>query len=385
MGSSKPSAIQSMVKTSHSYDVVIVGGGPCGLATALRLVRNAFRVAVIEKGSYLQPRIGEHLPSSAMSVLQELGISDICNDATGHLRCSGVVSWWGNENTPHELNYFYHPFGHGLNLSRPHFDRQFADHVRQHDAVILEHAKVQQQRLTSAGWFIDISTEEGRHCVEAQFVIDASGKSANFSRMQASHIIALDAQIALIRHYQGCVGPGDDRTDHILIESCEIGWWYFAPLDDNRGVCMLITDPDLIDLRKHSINDSWRAALDNTHAIAPMLRSFAAMTEPVVCSARSQRLDHFFGERWLAIGDAAMAFDPLSSQGIIKGLRQGWKAGQIISKYLAGETAAIAHFSQDLEAIFSEYVITRSGYYATEQRWADSLFWRRRHPSVCKC
>ena len=86
-----------------------------------------------------------------------------------------------------------------------------------------------------------------------------------------------------------------------------------------------------------------------------------------------------------AIGDAAMAFDPLSSQGIIKGLRQGWKAGQIVSKYLAGETAAIAHFSQDLEAIFSEYVTTRSGYYATEQRWADSLFWRRRHPSVCRC
>jgi len=65
-------------------------------------------------------------------------------------------------------------------------------------------------------------------------------------------------------------------------------------------------------------------------------------------------------------------------------LRHGWMAGQVVIRYLSGETAAIAHFSQDLEAIFSEYIATRAGYYATEQRWADSLFWRRRHTSTGK-
>ncbi|MCC7091746.1 MAG: FAD-dependent monooxygenase [Nitrosomonas sp.] len=373
-----------MIKSSHSYDVVVVGGGPCGLAASLRLANNGLRVALIEKGSYHQPRVGEHLPASAMGVLQELGISAICSDATSHLHCAGVVSWWGNEHTPHELDYFYHPFGHGLNLTRPQFDRQFADHVRRQGTLILEHAKIQQLSWTGAAWRIDIVTEEVRCCMETQFVLDASGKSASIARTQASHIIAWDAQIALIRNYHSCAGPINDRTTHIVIEPCEIGWWYFAPLADGQGVCMFITDPDLIDLRKHSIENSWRVVLGKTRAVAPILQSFATMSKPVVCSARSQRLDHFFSDRWLAIGDAAMAFDPLSSQGITKGLRHGWMAGQVVIRYLSGETAAIAHFSQDLEAIFSEYIATRAGYYATEQRWADSLFWRRRHTSTGK-
>ena len=371
-----------MVKLNSSYDVIVVGGGPCGLAAALHLAKNGLRVAVIEKGSYHQPRVGEHLPASAMGVLQELGISTITGNATDHLRCSGMVSWWGNDDAPHEWNYFYHPFGHGLNLSRPQFDRQLADHVRQQGVVIFDYAKIQQSNRTAAGWIIDISSAEGHRCLETSFVLDASGKSASFARMQAGHIDAWDAQIALTRRYQGCAELNPSRNTHIVIESCEIGWWYFAPLAAGQGICMLITDPDLIDLKKHSIDDSWRVAVAKTRAIAPMLQSFTAICEPVVCSARSQRLDRFFGDRWLAIGDAAMAFDPLSSQGITKGLRHGWMAGQAVTRYLAGEAAAIAHFSQDLEAIFSEYVNTRAGYYATEQRWADSLFWRRRHSAA---
>ncbi len=368
-----------MGKASNAYDVVVIGGGPCGLAVALGLVKNGLSVAIIERGSYNQKRIGEHLPASALGVFQELGVPAALVDDKEHLHCAGVVSWWGNDDSPHIVNYFFHPFEHGVNLSRPKFDRAFADYVRRMGVVIFDNAKIQKSSQNNGSWHIAIADGKNNDRLQALFVVDAGGKSASFSRMQGSRIVAFESQLAVIRYYTACALPPSTRENHVVIESCDIGWWYFAPLSGGDGVCMLVTDPDLIDLRKHSIDLSWHSRLEKTRAIAQSLHPFTAASDISVCSARTQRLDRFHGENWLAIGDAAMAFDPLSSHGITKGLRHGWMAGKAVSHYIRGDNFAIHRFCQDLEHIFSEYLSTRAGYYATEQRWADSLFWRRRH------
>ena len=368
-----------MVRASNSYDVVVIGGGPCGLAVALSLVKNGLSAAIIEKGSYNQKPVGEHLPASALGVLQELGAPAALVDGKEHLHCAGVVSWWGNDDSPHIVNYFFHPFGHGVNLSRPKFDQDFADYARQIGVVIFENAKIQKSSPNTGSWQIDISHGKNKDCLEALFVVDASGKSASFSRMQGSRIVVFESQLAVIRYYTECTLPASNRENHVVIESCDIGWWYFAPLCGGDCVCMLVTDPDLIDLRKHTIDMSWHSKLEKTRAIAQSIHPFTATSDISVCSARTQRLDRFHGEGWLAIGDAAMAFDPLSSHGITKGLRHGWMAGRAVSKHIAGDTFAIHRFCHDLENIFCEYLSTRVAYYATKQRWADSLFWRRRH------
>lgn len=368
-----------MVKASNSYDVVVIGGGPCGLAVALSLVKNGLSAAIIEKGSYNQKPVGEHLPASALGVLQELGVPAALVDDKEHLHCAGVVSWWGNDDSPHIVNYFFHPFGHGVNLSRPKFDQDFADYARQIGVVIFENAKIHKSSPNPVSWQIDITHEKNSECLQALFVVDASGKSASFSRTQGSRVVVFESQLAVIRSYTECRLPVSERKNHVVIESCDIGWWYFAPLFGGDCVCMLVTDADLIDLTKHVIDNSWKLALNKAQVIKMLLKRFAARSNLSVCSARTQRLDRFHGERWLATGDAAMAFDPLSSHGITKGLRHGWMAGRAVSRYLGGDALAINRFCGDMEHIFSEYLGTRAGYYATEQRWADALFWRRRH------
>ncbi len=368
-----------MAKASHSYDVVVIGGGPSGLAVALSLIKNGLSTALIEKGTYNQKRVGEHLPASALGVFQELGIPAALVDEKEHLHCAGVVSWWGNDHSPHRVNYFFHPFEHGVNLSRPKFDQVLADYARHSGVVIFEHAKIRKSSSKNDSWQLDISHGKNNDYLQAPFVVDASGKSASFSRAQGSRIVAFESQLAVIRYYTECTLPVSERKNHVVIESCDIGWWYFAPLSGGDCVCMLVTDADIMDLRKRSIDRSWDLAINNTQSIKMLIQLFAAMSNLSICSARTQRLDRFHGERWLATGDAAMAFDPLSSQGITKGLRHGWMAGHAVSRYIGGDTFAINRFCDDLEHIFSEYLRTRAGYYATEQRWPDSLFWRRRH------
>ena len=63
---------------------------------------------------------------------------------------------------------------------------------------------------------------------------------------------------------------------------------------------------------------------------------------PRVLPAETSRLDRIAGPGWLALGDAAAAYDPLSSYGIGSAMGSGFYAGQAIADSLAGRDPARA-------------------------------------------
>jgi len=73
-------------------------------------------------------------------------------------------------------------------------------------------------------------------------------------------------------------------------------------------------------------------------------------------------------------GEAAIAFDPLSSMGIMKALRSAVDAAAAILRHLAGERDAFAGYAQAIAADYTRYLDTRTRYYAMEQRWPDAPF-----------
>ena len=53
----------------RKFDVVIIGGGAAGSATALHLVSQGARVAILEPSSFGQHKIGETIPPDTNSLL----------------------------------------------------------------------------------------------------------------------------------------------------------------------------------------------------------------------------------------------------------------------------------------------------------------------------
>jgi len=95
--------------------------------------------------------------------------------------------------------------------------------------------------------------------------------------------------------------------------------------------------------------------------------------------ARSQRLSRAAGEGWLAVGDAAYAFDPLASQGIAKAIDGARRGARTIASALSGDRGALRQHEHEAVDAYASYRRRRQEYYRIELRWPGASFWRRRH------
>jgi flavin-dependent dehydrogenase len=128
-----------------------------------------------------------------------------------------------------------------------------------------------------------------------------------------------------------------------------------------------------------SAEDRWFARVLRTRYIAPRLdRCRFVRGSIVVRAAPSYLLDRVAGARWLAVGDAAAAYDPLSAQGIHKALADGLKAAETIAAALASDTDIAPAYAASIGDSFEEYRTNRNFFYRLETRWAGSSFWQRR-------
>jgi flavin-dependent dehydrogenase len=94
--------------------------------------------------------------------------------------------------------------------------------------------------------------------------------------------------------------------------------------------------------------------------------------------APSFRLDRAAGPNWFAVGDAASAYDPISSQGIYKALSDGIRAGDSIAASLASGRDLSETYDSSIRLEFETYLTNRNFFYGLEQRWPKSHFWKRR-------
>ncbi len=129
--------------------------------------------------------------------------------------------------------------------------------------------------------------------------------------------------------------------------------------------------------------EGFLALIEDTVHISRKLEThgYATVAKPQPTAARSSRLERFNGEGWLAAGDAAIAFAPLSSQGILSALYSGLKSGQAVVGCLGGDHEALPQYDVSLLKLYTQFLQDRLHYYGTEQRWPENLFWKtRREP-----
>jgi len=164
------------------------------------------------------------------------------------------------------------------------------------------------------------------------------------------------------------------------VEATQDGWWYTAPLCQDRSIVMLMCDADLVREHRFECLEQWLGALDKAPSTRGRLGDLNVQWGPRIFSAVSQRLMRTSNApaHWLAVGDAALSVDPISGSGVPRALNMAEAASQTITQYLDGDHDAIHRYENDRNAQCTEYLMERASYYGYEQRWQQAPFWKRR-------
>jgi flavin-dependent dehydrogenase len=354
-------------------DVLVVGAGPAGAACALNLAP-MWRVLMTDRRQAGEIRIGESLVPAARRLLADMGLWDTFV-AQGHRSSFGGRSVWGGPE-PVERDNLRDLDGPGWHLDRMRFDDWLRAVAVQRGAAALIPAQLGAMVRDGATWRTDLDVDGRRVPISARVVVDAGGRGSTVARGLGGRRIFGDRLVCGWLH-------GQDRPDRQAglthIEAEPDGWWYTAPLPGNRRVVAFHTDSDL---PAAGVAADGPAALRRRVPafLSEVLASngFTSGSEGGFCAAHSAELVPAAGDGWLAVGDSALSFDPLSSQGLFNALYTGLAGAEAADRALSGDADALLAYAAALSPVRDAYRIHLQAWYGLERRWAERVFWERR-------
>lgn len=321
--------------------VIVAGGGPAGLTVARLLALRGWRVVVAAGGSRAVRRL-ELLAPEAMRTIAALGLEALLADRAIARPCLGIR----RPGLRAEFEDFLrHPAGHGYVVDRVRFDACLRDAARAAGAEILP---LRVTGLASDGAALRVRGGAGDGTLPLTgILVDATGRAAMVARRKGAGIAFRDRRVAELIEDKDDPDAGDAPA-WLDYRSDAGGWTYRI-----RGPAGSV--------------QTWRVL-------------YGGATTPGAIrtvDASACILSRAAGEGWIAVGDAAMSFDPIASQGLFNALSSALAAsGLLLSR--EGLTAATAEaWSGAVAATFLESEVGRAAIRAAKRSVPAKP---RRHP-----
>jgi flavin-dependent dehydrogenase len=166
-----------------------------------------------------------------------------------------------------------------------------------------------------------------------------------------------------------------DRS--LSVETAENGWWYLCPGENRRSLACYITDAAALRVHQLPHVGIWNDLFYSTRLSRRFERKVPAISlnaAPVGIMALRQT----HGLRWIAVGDAAVKLDPISSSGVSTALASGQRAAQAVADALHGSMAALDRYGHWVSNLFQEHIRQRGRHYAIEASRRAGRFWGAR-------
>ena len=383
--------------SDESCDVVVIGGGPGGSATATLLADDGFNVVLLERAHFPREHVGESLLPASLPVLEELGVLPAI-EAAGFTTKRGATMVWGSDTEP--WSWYFSDSKRGALTSfqvvRSEFDHLLLKNASEHGVEVREGHQVLEVEFEgrkasgvrfqvvgngeSAG---DGQSESGEGRIGTRFVVDASGQSALLSRkLELQQWDSFFQNLAVYSYYKGARLLEPPNDGNIFIESFEHGWLWMIPLHTGVVSVGAVVDRETGQegLRAQGAAEFLAAQIAQAPYMADHLAEATRVEEPRVVRDWSYTSSAFAGEGYVLVGDAACFVDPLFSSGVHLALQASRLAATYVRSTL-NDPALTAQAAESYRTLYERqyrhFHATAQLFYATN-RSSEGYFWEAR-------
>ncbi|MUL35010.1 NAD(P)/FAD-dependent oxidoreductase [Gloeocapsopsis dulcis] len=332
-----------MNRSEAAIDVLILGAGPAGTATAIQCAQAGLNVTMIEREQFPRDRPGETLHPGIEPLLQQLSVAEqtLTPDLLRHL---GIWVQWNQSQ--------FVPFGkddtgvwRGFQIWRADFDAALLNHAKKLGVKVLQPC-CPQALLLSNNRVTGVKTSQG--ALHTTYVVDATGSHHWLARQLKLPITHYTPR--LIARYGYAVGEIPQHTPAIAADNQ--GWTWTARVRPQLYQwTRLLFYQEQID--KHWIPPEFTQ-------LQPISTNAADVTWRIV--------EHPAGNGYFLVGDAAAVLDPAASHGILKAIMSGMMAGHAIAQIINHdqlESVAIQAYNRWLHNWFQHDIQKLKEFYTT--------------------
>ena len=329
-------------------DVVVIGGGPAGSATAWHLARAGLSVLILERQPFPRFHIGESLTGTAGDFVREFGLSDDMDRLDFPVKPGVKVIGHG------AAREFYVPVLRPTwQVRRAEFDQLLLDRAQQagarHRIATVQHLLCDGERVVGVAFRDD---QRGPGEVRCRVVVNASGQSMVLAKQGVAGKPEVDdfgRQVAIHSQFERVArDDGEAGNATVIFYDAPLHWAWMIPLSRDLVSIGVVLPARSFKSHGDSPERVLAWGLDNLNPDLTRRTRDARRTEPVrACRDYSYRVNPFVGEGWLCVGDSHRFTDPIFSFGVSFALTAARRAADAITAAISGgdEQAEFAHYA----------------------------------------
>ncbi|WP_431166430.1 NAD(P)/FAD-dependent oxidoreductase [Tenacibaculum halocynthiae] len=338
-------------ETHLKTKVLIVGKGVSGLILCYLLEKKGIECILLNKEVNTSATIlAETIPPSTLSLLKNIDLLNLFEECAS--KTYGYQSIWNN--IFHSEDFFKHnPFKYGLKLNKRKIISELEKKVK---SRIINYNQLKNITSTTTS----VSLNKTTYSIHSELIIDATGRNRAVLNFFKIPIVSYDNNIAFI-----CYLPKTKESLKygFFTETFENGWGTISDLNETTRIMTLYSSKNNNFHKKLKSFSNWHEILFNTQILKKhLLTGDFKVTGRLANSSIPQKI---VGDNWLSIGDAAMAFDPISSHGISNAIFCASKASESIDNLITKNNAtSFNKYQETINAVFNEYYNVKEKLYA---------------------